>query len=120
MRPRAPHFALPFRIEDQGFGTTARVLEQDTADEIFDCVKAVVAYKPGDRIEKPDFGMPDQTFSEGGVDVDEVTQAVLHWEPRAELLIQSQPDRLDEMISNTRVDVRAGSIFANRSEGQSL
>ena len=76
--PRIPHLALPFRIVDG----RAAVTEQDTFEEIRDCVQAIIRTPRGFRLELPDFGVPDQTFHEGGADADEIAAALDRWEPR--------------------------------------
>lgn len=74
-----PHLALPFRVE-RG---RAAVVEQDSDEDVEQCVEAVLRYRPGERPEAPDFGTPDQTHRQGGADLQELADAVSRWEPRA-------------------------------------
>lgn len=78
----APHFRLPFRVVGRG----ARVVEQDSLEEIAQCVYAVLATEPGSREEEPDFGLDDQAFRMGGADLDHFQEIVSQYEPRARLL----------------------------------
>lgn len=93
-----PHFALPFRFQ----GTQAATSEQDSIDEISDCVLAVLVCPRGYRSELPDFGIPDPTFS-SPLDEDVIRNAIATWEPRADALIDAAPDVLDSLI--TRVEL---------------
>lgn len=79
MTVQIPHFALPFRVA----GGTVVVNEQDSADEIADCVLAIASYTIGSRPEKPDFGVEDQAFRQGGADAAALAAAIDRWEPRA-------------------------------------
>jgi phage baseplate assembly protein W len=104
--PQQPHFAVPFRISVQGHGTpTALVTEQDTEEEIFDCVETVLRYETGYRIEKPEFGTPDQTFAEPIPDTSRIFEAIDTWEPRAEPIITAKPDEFDALISRVKVAI---------------
>jgi phage baseplate assembly protein W len=95
-----PHFSLPFR-----FATPlAAVSEQDSLDEIADCVYAILICPQGFRVELPLFGQPDPTFTQ--VDLDELREVIESWEERADLLLTSQPDALDELITHVRTSVQ--------------
>lgn len=97
-----PHFALPFRYE-QGRPV---VVEQDSVDDVAACVEAVLRTRPGEREESPDFGSPDLAFRQRPLDLDEVVGAVSRWEPRARLLAQEDPERLDEAVARVQITVR--------------
>jgi phage baseplate assembly protein W len=100
-----PHFALPFR-----FATPqAAVSEQDSLDEIADCVFAVLACPVGFRVELPPFGLPDQTFSMPGPDLVDVRAAIETWEPRAAALLDERQDALDELVAHVEVLVQVRS-----------
>ena len=99
-----PHFSLPFRFSTPW----AAVSEQDSLDEIADCVLAILVCPAGYRVELPDFGVPDLTFSAPAVDVDVLRRSVEFWEPRAVAVFDSRPDALDELVARvqTLVQVR--------------
>jgi phage baseplate assembly protein W len=101
-----PHFSLPFRF---GFvGTNLRqaaVNEQDSIDEIADCVQAILLCPLGFRLEVPSFGIPDPTFR-SGVDIDEMRTIIRTWEPRASVLMSAAPDRFDELLQHVETDVQ--------------
>jgi phage baseplate assembly protein W len=94
-----PHFSLPFRIHNG----SAVVVEQDSTDEILDCVQAICSYPAGSRPEQPDFGIPDQTFRQGGVDTDAIAAAVDQWEPRAHAVASADNSSLADLISQVAV-----------------
>ena len=83
--------------------------EQDSADEIFDCCRVIASYRKGDRIEDPEFGLRDQTFTTK-FDVNQLKTDLGSSEPRATAVIAAEPDRFDELIE--RVTAR----ISNREE----
>jgi len=99
-----PHFSYPFRFASP----QAAVSEQDSIDEIADCCLAILLCPLGYRVELPDFGLIDPTFSSPGPDVDLIRQAVELWEPRASLVVDENPDQWDELLAHveTLVSVR--------------
>jgi phage baseplate assembly protein W len=88
MAIETPHFSFPFRVS--ATGTKVRVVEQDTDDEIMDCVEVVISTEPGERLDLPDFGVPDQTFQQGGVDMQVVINSIRRNEPRANIDVEAQ------------------------------
>lgn len=83
-----PHFSLPFRIA----GGAAAVVDQDSSDEIADCVAAVCLTIKGARIEEPSYGISDPTFMRGDQAAAGLLADIRPWEPRADLhLISNEP-----------------------------
>lgn len=97
-----PHFDLPFR-----FGPQAAVVEQDSLEEIANCVYAVLVCPLGFRVELPTFGLADPTFSMPAPDLDEIRDVVETWEERAGLLLDQHPDQFDALIARVGVAVQA-------------
>ena len=95
-----PHFALPFRFAPQ-----AVVVEQDSLDEIADCVFAVLSCPLGFRVELPSFGVPDLTFRTEPVPTADVRTQLDEWEPRAGVLFSQNPDVLDVAIARVVANV---------------
>jgi phage baseplate assembly protein W len=92
-----PHFSYPFR-----FATPqVAVSEQDSLDEITDCVQVILLYPQGSRPELPAFGLPDPTFSPR-VDTDEIRSVIAEWEPRAMTTFSAEPDPVDVAIARVR------------------
>lgn len=105
MTVEIPHFALPFRF----VGGHAAVNEQDSVDDVEACVLAVASYPVGSRIEKPEFGVPDQTFRQGGVDVTALEAAVNRWEPRASAAVIADNSGLADRIGRATVQIKEAS-----------
>lgn len=99
--PTTPHFALPFRWER---GRVA-VNEQHSSDDVADCVEAILRTRPGDRDERPDFGVDDPTFDQLPLDLDGIVGRVAAQEPRAQLLAEERPDLFDEAVTRARITV---------------
>ena len=99
---QVPHFSLPLRIIDG----RAQVNEQDSFDDIRDCVEAVVRCPLGYRPEAPTFGVRDQTFVEGAPDARVVEEAGARWEPRA--LTDAEAAVVDAVVARITVGIEAG------------
>lgn len=103
----APHFSIPFRIDPSTNECICN--EQDSEAEILDCIEVILRYQIGKRPEKPEFGIPDQTFSEPVPDVGEISEALAEWEPRIDMVINpAQIDKLDPLISKIKVEKGRG------------
>jgi phage baseplate assembly protein W len=95
-----PHFAFPFRLEN---GSVA-VQEQDTTDEVAQCVQVLLATPLGERDEQPDYGITDPTF-QADIDQQEILTAVAEWEPRAIPALTDETDNEDELVRTLRATV---------------
>jgi len=97
MATRTPHFATPFRLSGSSFA----VIEQDSAEEIEDCVEVVLRTMAGSRVEVPDFGIPDETFQqlEPNPTAETYLNAISEWEPRARVLGTATIEELAERIT---------------------
>lgn len=100
---QVPHFAFPLRFESGGGAT---VVEQDTPEEITQCVEVLLRTHDGTRIEVPEYGVSDFAFR---VDVDRslLLGEVERWEPRARVVFEDDIDRLDALARNIRVSVES-------------
>ena len=96
--------ALPLRLA----GNRLAAVEQDSPEEIAQCVEVVCRYPRGLRPELPDFGSPDLAFREVPVGTDELAAAIERWEPRANALLEEDPDLFAQAISVLGVSVRGG------------
>jgi phage baseplate assembly protein W len=86
-------------------GLSAAVTEQGSPEEVTDCCQAIISYPVGYRIELPEFGLPDQTFRQGGASESDITAALQAWESRAEVLANAEPDLLDILISRAHIQI---------------
>lgn len=96
-----PHFALPLRY----LNGSAQVNEQDSLDDIADCVYAICVTDPGDRTDLPDFGLLDMTFGQEPLSAGAAQNQIEQWEPRAQILITLAPDQYDQAVVNGQVNV---------------
>jgi hypothetical protein len=108
LRPTNPHFNLPFRLSPGG----ADVVEQDTVDDVANCVQMIVETHVGYRLEAPTFGIPDLTFRTIPVGRDELAGMIISQEPRAQVFVQEWIDLVDNMIDrlNVEVSTKGGSV----------
>jgi len=99
-----PHFSIPFRFD----GSRGVVVnEQDSDEEMMDCAETILRYEIGQRREKPEFGIPDQTFAEPEPDISLIQEALVKWEPRMELTVEGPIlDKLDALITSIRVGAK--------------
>ena len=97
-----PHFDLPFRFASP----QAAVVEQDSIEEVSECVLAVLLCPQGYRPDLPEFGIEDPAFAQMPLDKDGIRRAVETWEPRATLALVDEIVPGDETAANMRVMVQ--------------
>lgn len=102
--PNVPHFQMPFHIGPDG---SPSCVEQDTVDDVAQCVLAIIKTPVGTFPDLPAFGTPELLFH-AGIDSSAFRATVERWEPRAKATFDVHPDMLDEMILDVaaRVGVR--------------
>lgn len=107
-----PKLAVPFRLNAKG--TALEVVEQDSFEEIAACVEMTLATPLGWRLENPDFGLRDQTFGEGGADLHEIQNTISMWEPRADVLLDREPELLRGWVDDVNLIIqRRGALGEN-------
>lgn len=99
-----PHFSWPFQL---GIGGHAAVLEQDTDDEIVNCVLVICTVPIGELTDEPSFGITDPTF-ELQPDVNLIAAQVLEWEPRVHVAAVDNTDERDLTLENIILRVQTG------------
>ena len=89
-----PHFQVPFSFGPKG----ARVVDQDGPDDHAQRLEALFRTAEGQRLEEPDYGMPELILREGGPDLHQVAQKIVRWEPEVFVeLDMSNPNKMDEL-----------------------
>lgn len=76
---------------------------QDSDEEIRQCVAVILAYPEGACLDLPEFGVPDPTFEQNGIDTATVQRVVERWEPRAPVSVTRAvvlSGDLDELRAN--------------------
>ncbi len=96
-----PHLAYPFTLTADG----AAVVEQDTPEEVFACVRAIVACPIGFRDDLPRFGIPDPLFKNAPLNTDAYESAITEWEPRARVDVTDTADASDPASRHLRIAV---------------
>lgn len=92
----APHFAMPFRVENGSVVT----VEQDSIEEITQCVEACCHTLIGSRIDAPEYGIPDESFKTQVPNPSAAVYlaAIEEAEPRAHLLGEATVEGLIRRI----------------------
>jgi phage baseplate assembly protein W len=57
----------------------AHVVEQDSIEDILSCVQAVARTTRGERIDEPEFGISDPTFSTPHAQTDRIIAEIAQW-----------------------------------------
>lgn len=96
-----PHLAFPFRMMAGG---SVSVVEQDSLEEIGQCVEVFLRTTQGERIEIPEYGIGDPVF-DVNLDTEAIISDLLEWEPRAEVLMSEAFDPEDELTRIVRARV---------------
>lgn len=108
---RVPHISLPFRfvpyVDQRGeLRYEAAVNSQGSDAEVADCIEAILRYPVGYRLERPEFGTPDQLFKAPGPDSAEIRRSVEEWEPRTIVAVATAMERFDELVDDVYVDYK--------------
>jgi hypothetical protein len=92
-----PHFDYPFRFS--AASKHAVEVEQDSVEEIIDCIQTTLLTNKGDRIELPDFGITNPLFEVQPLHLDDLYADVTDQEPRALIVLSQQPDAEDALTA---------------------
>jgi len=99
-----PHFKFPFKLT--AAGDRAQIVEQDSDDEVMDCIEILLSTVQGERIEIPDYGIRDQVFRQKGVDTGHVLQQIRRFEERADVVLE--PGKIEDLVQHLSVNYRGG------------
>lgn len=102
---RIPQFALPFRVVD---GQVAEV-EQDSLEDVEQCVEAILRTFVGTLIDDPGLGVPDETFVQQtpAPSADVYIAAIEEAEPRARQLGTA---RLEDLVTKVATIKSEGAV----------
>jgi phage baseplate assembly protein W len=103
---QTPHLQMPFKLG--GINGAAFVNEQDSYEDVLDCVKAILAYPAGTNVAQPGFGIPDVLFRQitaAGI-ASGLQQAIRQWEPRSDIVVTENPVAFDELVRKVTVRVQ--------------
>lgn len=101
---RTPHFAFPFQFKNGRAVTT----DQDTNEEILDCVELLLNYSKGSRADDPNFGVPPQLFTEAPIDPTQIAEQVELYEPRVRAIASTDDgEAIGDVIERIQISIRA-------------
>lgn len=102
-----PHLRLPLQFG--GVKGGALVNEEDSGEDIIDCIKAIVAFPHGSRHDMPEFGIPDLLFQQQNLDmIGQLREAISEWEDRHDIEVSGEPNVSDQQILDILVKAAAG------------
>lgn len=101
------HISYPFRWGPTG---NAAELEQDTLDEITNCVEVVVRTSVGDLVDQPDMGITDPLFKRIP-NVVQLSSQINQWEPRADIQLDTFFDTVDTLIRYITLQIATRSTL---------
>ena len=90
-----PHISLPIRIVGRAYA----VNDQDSEDDLVDCVQAICQFEREYRVEQPEFGILDPTFATMPINTNDIINQINKWEPRADVdvSLEFNPDGTQEV-----------------------
>jgi phage baseplate assembly protein W len=100
------HFDYPFKFSP--YTLHAAEVQQDSLDDIANCVQVALATELGFRVEVPSFGVPDQTFLLAPMTLETLIQSVSNWESRVNILLAQIA------VPNDPINNRVSAIVALR------
>lgn len=86
------------------------MVEQDSEDDVLNCVEVVLRTRIGERVELPDFGTPDITFLQQPISLQAIEAAITAGEPRSTQMLEQAPDKIDQKVAYVRVNVSAREV----------
>lgn len=93
--------AWPLTVTPEGrLGT----VEQDSDDDIRQCIEAILRYRIGDRFDLPEMGMADPTFEELPIDLAPIREVLDRHELRAHVLLDGGDELLDDLTAEIRAE----------------
>ena len=90
-----PHLTFPLRVISGRFAC----LEQDSPQDVAQCVATLLRTPYGWRDDMPDLGVDHVEFRMGGPNLQEIERQIVTYEPRAEALISDDPAALEDALA---------------------
>lgn len=85
-------------------GTSLATVEQDSDEDIVQCLKGVLRHRPGDRPDIPALGVPDLAFAEQPLHLEVVQEVLRRHEPRVDVLLTQDPALIDQLVAEVKVE----------------
>jgi hypothetical protein len=96
-----PHLAWPLHRE----GTSLATVEQDSVQEVAQCVAILLSTEVGTFLHQPEFGITDPLFDRIPVDLEPLDQAAADFEDRAVLTFTDDTDNATLALGEDQVGV---------------
>lgn len=106
--PDVPRLAWPLRLDTSTGGLA--VVEQDSPEDITQCLHAIANTTPGDRPDAPDMGIEDPTFGEQPLDLEDIRETFAQHEPRVTVLATTHADELDQALADIGITWDRGPL----------
>jgi phage baseplate assembly protein W len=91
-------------------GANPAQIEQDSQEDILNCVEVVLSTREGERLEVPEFGLPDLTFNLQPLTLSLIETALSRFEPRATTVANQNPALYDEKVAQVIVGVSTREV----------
>ena len=92
---RIPHLSVPLKLRGERFSAH----EQNSDEEVGQCVESILRTPIGSRLSVPQFGIPTLEFSPNEDHIPEIINAITLWEPRAQEIITETGETLVEFLA---------------------
>jgi hypothetical protein len=86
-------------------GFSPAIVEQDTLEDVANCCEMGIRYRQTERYLVPTFGLTDPVFQEQPLDTATIIAEVLRHEPRAQMLMEQEPDLIDSLIVHVHTEI---------------
>ncbi len=100
-----PHLKFPLVLLPDG---RLGQVEQDSAEDVVQCVRVILRTPRGWREDIPDMGLPNPAFRKGGADLVEIERQIKTYEERADSLVDEDPSALVDALAEVDVQIAAG------------
>jgi hypothetical protein len=102
-----PHFDIPFRfvVTTAKGQASAATNEQDSFEDIADCVEAIIRTPLGFRSDSITFGFPQLELMVQPLLNASIMEIVSDQEPRAQVIMSEHSDAFDPLINRITVEV---------------
>lgn len=94
-----PHFAYPVRF---GVGGSIATVEQNSVEDVMNCVAAACKTERGSRLYVPGFGIDDPTFEEVPLDTTTLLAQIRESEPRSNNIAD---ETITELVDTLKIGV---------------
>lgn len=105
LKPDVPHFDFPLRLASTG--AQLRVIDDQDDQDTYNSVEILLSTQLGERLDNPEYGIEDQTFREGGADLQHISEAINRWDGRVPVEVTSV--EFIDMVQKIRVAIMGRS-----------